>query len=62
MELIDFVDLAQKEMLMILGWRNHENIKKWMYVQDEISVDAHFGFIDELQFSKSRQYMAVKKR
>lgn len=46
---------------MILDWRNHENIKKWMYAQDEISVDVHFGFIDELQFSKSRQYMVVKK-
>ena len=27
----------------------------------EISIDAHLGFIDELQFSKSRQYMVVKK-
>ena len=32
-----------------------------MYVQDEISVDMHLGFIDELKFSKSRQYMVVKK-
>ena len=46
---------------MVLGWRNHENIKKWMYAYDEISIDAHLGFIDELQFSKSRQYMVVKK-
>ena len=60
-ELIDFVDLVQKEVLMVLGWRNHESIKKWMYSLDEISIDAHLGFIDELQFSKSRQYMVVKK-
>ena len=60
-ELIDFVDLTQKEVLMILDWRNHENIKKWMYSQDEISVEVHLSFIAELQFSKSRQYMAVKK-
>jgi UDP-4-amino-4,6-dideoxy-N-acetyl-beta-L-altrosamine N-acetyltransferase len=59
--LIDFVDLAQKEALMILGWRNHENIKKWMHSQDEISAEAHLNFIDELQFSKSQQYMVVKK-
>ena len=60
-ELIDFVDLTQKEVLMILDWRNHENIKKWMYSQDEISVEAHLSFIAELQFLKSRQYMVVKK-
>jgi UDP-4-amino-4,6-dideoxy-N-acetyl-beta-L-altrosamine N-acetyltransferase len=60
--LIDFVDLAQKEALMILGWRNHENIKKWMYSQDVISAEAHLNFIDELQFSKYQQYMVVKKR
>ena len=60
-ELIDFADLTQKEVMMILTWRNHKNVKKWMYFQDEISVEAHLGFIDELQFSKSRQYMVVKK-
>ena len=60
-ELIDFVDLTQKEVLLVLAWRNHENIKKWMYSQDEISKEAHLGFLDELQFSKSRQYMVVKK-
>jgi len=49
--LIDFVDLTRKEVLMVLGWRNHENIKKWMYSQDKISVEAHLGFLDELQFS-----------
>ena len=46
---------------MVLGWRNHENIKKWMYLQDKISADTHFGFINELQFSKFQQYMVVKK-
>ena len=59
--MIDFVDLTQKEVLIVLGWRNHENVKKWMYSQDEISEEAHLGFLDELLFSKSRQYMVVKK-
>jgi len=51
--LIDFVDLTRKEVMMILAWRNHEKIKKWMYSQDEISVEAHLSFIAELQFSKN---------
>lgn len=25
-------------------------LKKWMYSQDEISVEVYLGFIDELQF------------
>jgi hypothetical protein len=29
--------------------------------QDEISGEAHLSFIDEFQFSKSQQYMVVKK-
>ena len=32
-----------------------------MYSSDEISMENHIEFIDDLQFSKDRQYMLVKK-
>ena len=60
-ELIDFVDLTLKEKLMILDWRNSDNIRKWMHSQDEISIEGHVNFIDDLLFSKDRQYMVVKR-
>ena len=46
---------------MVLNWRNSDEIKKWMYSQDVISTKTHLDFIDELQFSKERQYLLVKK-
>ena len=61
MELIDFVDLTLKERLIALNWRNSDEIKKWMYLQNAISTKTHLDFIDELQFSKERQYLLVKK-
>ena len=46
---------------MVLNWRNSNNIKKWMYSSDLISIESHIRFIDGLIFSKDRQYMVVKK-
>ena len=46
---------------MILDWRNSDNIREWMYSQDVISTKTHLDFIDELLFSKERQYLLVKK-
>ena len=60
-ELIDFVDLTFDEKLMALDWRNSDNIRKWMYSQNEISIDNHIDFIDGLLFSKNSQYMVVKR-
>lgn len=60
-ELINFVDLTLKEKLMILNWRNNDNVKNWMYSSDPISIENHIRFIDGLFFSKIRKYMVVKK-
>ena len=60
-ELIDFVDLTLKERLMVLNWRNSDNIRKWMHSQDVISIEGHVNFIGNLLFSKDRQYLLVKK-
>jgi UDP-4-amino-4,6-dideoxy-N-acetyl-beta-L-altrosamine N-acetyltransferase len=60
-DLIDFVDLTLKEKLMVLNWRNSDEIKKWMYSQDVITIEGHISFIDGLRFSKERQYLLVKK-
>jgi len=60
--LIDFVDLTQKEVLMILDWRNHENIKKWMYSQDEISVEAASQFYSRVAIFKISTIYGCKKR
>jgi len=59
-ELVDFVDLSLDEKKMVLNWRNDESIKKWMYSQDAIIIENHLQYIDTLEASKTKQYMAVK--
>ena len=46
---------------MILEWRNCPNIKKYMYTQDNISLENHLKFIDTLKNSEDKLYFLVKK-
>jgi len=43
-QLLNFIDLELKEKEMILEWRNHPDIRKWMYNQDEIKFEEHLSF------------------
>ena len=60
-ELTNFIDMSLEEKKMVLEWRNHEEIRKWMYNQDEISLDEHLKFIQNLEFNPFKQYLIVKK-
>ncbi len=59
--LINFTDLSQAEQLYVLKMRNHPDIKKWMYNQDDISETQHLSFIESLNNDASMQYFVVKK-
>jgi UDP-4-amino-4,6-dideoxy-N-acetyl-beta-L-altrosamine N-acetyltransferase len=59
---INFVDLSDDEKRMVLTWRNHNNVRKWMYSDDFISEEEHFNFIDKLVADNSRFYWVVKKK
>ena len=50
-----------EEIGMILKWRNHINIRKWMYNQDSIDLDSHLNFINSLLLDTVKQYLIVKK-
>ena len=60
-KLINFTDLSNDEKKIILEWRNNPNIKKWMYTQDDITLESHLNFIDSLTNSKEKLYFLVKK-
>ena len=60
-KLLNFIDLKLEEKEMILQWRNHSDIRKWMYNQDEIKLEEHLRFIDSLKSSKDKLYFLVKK-
>lgn len=46
---------------MILEWRNSTNIKKYMYTQDDISLENHMKFIENLKNCEDKLYFLVKK-
>ena len=60
-KLINFIDLSQDEKKMILEWRNRLDIQKWMYTQNDISLEGHLDFIDSLKTIKDKLYFLVKK-
>lgn len=60
-KLINFIDLSLEEKKMILEWRNSPNIKKYMYTQNEISLENHLKFIDSLKNREDNLYFLVKK-
>jgi UDP-4-amino-4,6-dideoxy-N-acetyl-beta-L-altrosamine N-acetyltransferase len=60
-KLINFVNLSLDERIIVLGWRNHPEIRKWMYNQDEIKFEEHLSFIESLKLKKDKFYFLVKK-
>ena len=61
-ELINFTNLSLEEKKMILEWRNHKDIRKWMYNRDIIGLSEHLSYIDSLASKKDRLYFIVKYR
>jgi len=61
-ELINFTKLSLDAKKMILGWRNHPNVKKWMYSQNDISLDEHLNFIESLKVKADSKYFLLKKK
>jgi len=59
-ELINFINLSLEEKKMILEWRNHKDIRKWMHNRNIIGLDEHLSYIDTLASKKDRLYFMVK--
>jgi len=59
-KLLNFTQLDYGDKVMVLGWRNHETIRKWMFNQKEIELDNHLNYIDTLATKKDRIYFLVK--
>lgn len=60
-ELIDFINMTLEEKKMVLSWRNHPSIKKWMYNSNDISLENHLAFIKTLKNSVDKLYFLVKQ-
>jgi UDP-4-amino-4,6-dideoxy-N-acetyl-beta-L-altrosamine N-acetyltransferase len=59
-DLKNFTYLSETEKNNILLWRNHPNIKRWMYTSYNITKEEHFNFIKTLEKDESKQYFMVQ--
>ena len=54
-----FTKLLNEEKLMVLEWRNRDEIRKWMFNQDPIEEAEHLKFIDSLEQDDRNFYRLV---
>jgi UDP-2,4-diacetamido-2,4,6-trideoxy-beta-L-altropyranose hydrolase/UDP-4-amino-4,6-dideoxy-N-acetyl-beta-L-altrosamine N-acetyltransferase len=60
-ELINFTELTNDEKLMVLEWRNHSEVRRWMFTEEPIEKENHLSYIDSLKARSDRVYFLVKK-
>ena len=59
-ELIAFSEMTLDEAEMVLVWRNSKNVKKWMYNQENITLEEHLNYIKTLSKREDRAYFLLK--
>lgn len=60
-ELKNFTELTMDERLMVLDWRNHENVRLHMYNHDPITLEEHTAFMESLSHRNDKIYWVVYK-
>ncbi len=58
-ELKNFIELSDKDRLMVLDWRNTISVRKMMYHSDIISKKEHFYFLNSLENCDDKLYFLV---
>ncbi len=59
--LLNFTDASRDDSFCVLKMRNHPDIKKWMYNQEDISEQQHFDFVEKLKSDALKKYFIVKQ-
>ncbi len=54
-----FQDLSLEEKKEVLNWRNHPEIRKWMYNKEKIPLENHLKFIESLKEKPNKIYLKV---
>lgn len=55
----NFINLNDEEVEMVRRWRNHTDIRKWMYTDHEINIEEHKNFIENLKRDNRNFYYLV---
>lgn len=57
-----FYDLTYNEKVLVLKWRNSDNIRKWMHNTEIINDNDHFNFIEKLKDSIRSKYFLILEK
>lgn len=57
--IVPFYELSEDDKLLVLTWRNNDNIRKWMYDSEIIEQKNHLKFIENLKTVQEKQYFLV---
>ena len=61
-EFVLYQNLSQEDSLKLLSYRNHVNVRKWMFNSDEITQKNHLKFIDNLKNNDEKVYCIVLRK
>ena len=59
---VNFPDMNDKEKRMVLEWRNHPDVRRWMFNDSPIPYQEHLRFIESLEKYRESVYMLVKEK
>lgn len=55
----NFISLSLEEKEMVLGWRNHDSIRRWMNHSEVIPLENHLNYIESLKTREDVYYWLV---
>ncbi len=58
----NFVTLGHDDLHMILGWRNHPDVSKWMVNTAPIAFQDHLGYVEGLKQREDAYYWLIKRK
>ncbi|MEH6499794.1 MAG: UDP-4-amino-4,6-dideoxy-N-acetyl-beta-L-altrosamine N-acetyltransferase [Pseudoalteromonas distincta] len=53
--------LLESDLQLVLGWRNHDSVRKYMYTQHEISVEEHIAWFQRASVDQSRHLLIYER-
>lgn len=61
-EIENFLNISREKKEMVLDWRNHDSIRKWMYSDKIISLEEHTTFCNQLIEDNENFYWIAKSK
>ena len=58
----NFIGLSTEKKRKVLSWRNHDEVRKWMYTRRIITEESHFEFILDLKKDENNGYFFISNR